>query len=90
MLCIEETGTKTCLMDVYLFRNPEEVSHLCSSQARVVWFWLFLIFKTGLIISFFQLKKHNKHNFAFFGFFQASSKNKLQNYKPLKMQAKRF
>lgn len=48
LLSIEETGTKTCLMDTYLFRNPEEVSYLCSSKACVVWFWF--LFKTEFII----------------------------------------
>lgn len=81
MLCIEETGTKTCLMDTYFFRNPEEVSHLGSSQAHVVWLWF--LFKILLIISFFQLKKHNKHTISLSFFFPPKQAVKT-NHKTIK------
>lgn len=62
-------GTKTCLMDTYLFRNPEEVSCLCSIQAHVV--RVQSGFTIGLVIWLFKLNKHNNHNVTFSFFNQA-------------------
>lgn len=64
-------GTKTCLMDTYLFRNPEEVSCLCSIQAHVD--RVQSGFTIGLVIWLFKLNKHNNHNVTFSFFNQAAN-----------------
>lgn len=60
-------------MDTYLFRNPEEVSCLCSIQAHVV--WVQFSFTIGLVIWFFKLNKLNNHNITFSFFKQAVNTN---------------